>query len=75
MNIRETDTKVIIDGIEIEGFIDEENFCPICSTNQIYYEDYDCYFCPKCNYWIEKKCGDPDCFYCAKRPEKPLRIK
>ncbi|MFN7253482.1 MAG: hypothetical protein ACK4M9_22315 [Anaerobacillus sp.] len=41
--------------------MDEENFCSNCGTNQIYYDTFDSYFCPKCNYWIEKKCGDPDC--------------
>jgi hypothetical protein len=27
MNIKETDTTVIIDGFEFEGFIDDENLC------------------------------------------------
>jgi hypothetical protein len=75
MNIKETDTTVIIDGIEIEGFIDEERFCPICRSNQVYFDDYDSYFCPECNYWIEKKCGDPHCDYCSNRPYKPLPFK
>lgn len=52
LNSIKTDTAVIIKGIEIQGFIDEENFCPICSTNQIYYENFDSYFCPKCNYFM-----------------------
>jgi hypothetical protein len=72
MKIEEKDDYVLIDNFEIDGFIDEEKFCLICKSNFIYYEDFDTYFCPKCNKWTEKKCGDPDCDDCTKRPEKPL---
>lgn len=39
---------------------------------------YDCYFCEKCDLWLEGKCGGsgyPDCSYhCAERPEKPSLV-
>jgi hypothetical protein len=75
MNIMETDTTVIVDGFEFEGFIDDENLCKNCGNNQIYFDKYDAYFCPKCNLWLENKCGDPDCYYCPKRPDRPLKNK
>ncbi|KAA0542164.1 hypothetical protein FZW96_21420 [Bacillus sp. BGMRC 2118] len=74
MKIEETDEKVIINGHEIDGFIDEERNCNICNTYLVYYEDYDAYFCPKCNFWTEKKCGDTKCDFCAKRPDTPLPL-
>jgi hypothetical protein len=55
MKIEERDDLVIIDGFEIDGFIDEERCCSICKINLVYYEDFAAYFCPKCNYWTEKK--------------------
>ncbi|WML48750.1 hypothetical protein RCG23_00990 [Neobacillus sp. PS3-34] len=72
MNLKVTDDSVIIDGYEIEGFIDKELCCNKCSTSLVYYEDFDAYFCPKCNLWTEAACDDPDCIYCPNRPEKPL---
>ncbi|XRG80755.1 hypothetical protein V5E38_10825 [Rossellomorea sp. GAMAL-10_SWC] len=74
MKIVEKDDVVIIDGIEIEGFIDIEKFCSICKHNLAYYEDFDAYFCPKCNNWTESKCNDPECDYCPNGPDKPLNI-
>ena len=57
----------------ISGFLDAENKRhEDCGAIRVYYEDYDAYFCPKCNVWLESKCSDPKCEYCTKRPEKPL---
>lgn len=75
MKIEETDTTAIINGYEIKGFIDEQQNCKICSTYLIYYENYDAYFCPRYNFWTEKKCGDIKCDFCAKRLATPLRNK
>ncbi|WP_088071966.1 hypothetical protein [Gottfriedia luciferensis] len=72
MRIEEKDDFVIIDGFEVEGFIDKTQHCSKCKSSFIYYEDFDAYFCPKCNIWTEDKCGDPTCYYCPNRPEKPL---
>jgi hypothetical protein len=75
MKIEEKDDKVIIDDFEIDGHIDEDRCCSNCKFNLVYYEDFDAYFCSKCNYWTESKCSDPDCNYCPQRPEKPLPNK
>lgn len=31
----------------------------------------DAYCCLTCDEWTEPECDDPDCDYCAARPEKP----
>jgi hypothetical protein len=47
-----------------------------CSTIQQndlkYSEDWDAWYDPKENVWVEDKCSDPTCTYCAGRPERPL---
>jgi hypothetical protein len=75
MKIEEKDDKVLIDDFEIDGHIDEKRCCSNCKFNLVYYEDFDAYFCPNCNYWTESKCSDADCEYCPNRPEKPLPHK
>ena len=45
--------------------------CDECDTNQLYYFKYDADFCPQCNKWISKDCGDPNCYFCDGRPETP----
>ncbi len=57
---------------EIFGFIITDEFCPDCSSEKVYYHDYDAKFCPNCNKWLEKRCNDETCDYCSIRPEKPL---
>jgi len=42
-----------------------------CPHPRSYSSKYDAYFCEKCDAWIEGRCGDPDCEFCAGRPEKP----
>lgn len=37
-----------------------------------YSEEYDAFYNPETNEWIDSKCSDPTCEYCTKRPEKPL---
>ncbi|MGF6949849.1 putative RNA-binding Zn-ribbon protein involved in translation (DUF1610 family) [Neobacillus sp. B4I6] len=69
------DDKVIIDDFEFYGHIDQKQRCSNCKFNLVYYEDFDAYFCPKCNYWTESKCSDLVCEYCPNRPEKPLPLK
>jgi hypothetical protein len=62
---------VMIDGREIDGFIDDRA-CPECERARIYYDDYDAFFCAFCNTWLESRCSDPACEYCRGRPEKPI---
>jgi hypothetical protein len=64
MKIEETETSVIIDGYEIEGYIDKERNCHICNAHLVFFEDYDAYFCPYCNSWTEKKCPRIDIISC-----------
>ena len=33
-------------------------------------EQYDAYYYPDTNEWIEDKCSDPECEFCKGRPEK-----
>lgn len=74
MEIKEEDGKVIIDHFELYGQIEREKYCSTCKFNLVYYDDFDTYFCPKCNNWIESKCSDPNCKYCPNRTEKPLSL-
>lgn len=64
----------IDDAVIIEGQImDSSDYvCEKCKSEVIYYDQYDAMFCPKCNHWLEKKCGDPECCYCLSRPDKPI---
>jgi len=64
---------VIVEGREIEGFIDEE-ICVSCCQFRVYYDDFDAFFCPQCNNWLESACNDSGCEYCSNRPVKPLGL-
>ena len=75
MKIKEVDGKVIIDDFEIYGQIEQEKYCSKCDFHLIYYDDFDTYFCPECNSWMESACSDSTCRYCSNRPETPLSQK
>lgn len=63
---------VEIEGHQISGWIDEDVRCKSCSASRIYYDDYDAFFCPECNVWLEGTCRDSSCNYCRSRPDRPL---
>jgi hypothetical protein len=63
---------VNVDGFELSGWIEEDRRCPKCDASQIYYDDYDAYFCATCNAWLESRCSDASCSYCRQRPDQPL---
>lgn len=67
----EENSRVIIDGIVIQGYIDQ-SVCGNCNQKKIYHSKYDAYFCPNCNVWLEHTCSAYDCEFCRNRPEKPL---
>lgn len=46
--------------------------CEYCGERLFFYDKYDATCCPTCNIWIEKRCNDPKCPFCSKRPESPL---
>lgn len=39
---------------------------------RMYSEEYDAYYNPITNEWIESKCDEPGCAFCSNRPERPL---
>ncbi|AMO33817.1 hypothetical protein J2D69_10340 [Lysinibacillus sphaericus] len=71
MKITEGYGKVMIDDFEFYGEMKQDK-CSKCKCNLLYYDDFDAYFCPKCNSWTESTCSDPTCKYCSSRPETPL---
>ena len=54
MKIKEDGYKVVIDNFVFEGQVEQDNFCSNCKFNLVYYDDFDTYFCPKCNSWIDQ---------------------
>ena len=66
------DYALYINGVELEGFIDEDSICKTCDANQCYLDDYDEYFCPYCNIWMHEDFWDRDEIqYFKKRPLEP----
>ena len=37
-----------------------------------YSEEWDAWYDPNKNEWLERTCDDPTCEYCVNRPERPL---
>ena len=68
----EVDYALYVNGVELEGFIDEDSICKTCGANQCYLDDYDEYFCPYCNIWMYKDYWDRDeTHYFKRRPLEP----
>lgn len=51
------------------------NWCPNCSSEVKYSNQYDAYYCELCNKWLEEQCSDSDCSFCSKRPDLPSQIE
>jgi len=47
------------------------NYCT-CGECKLYSEEYDSYYCGKCNQWSEDICNDRECLFCRTRPLTPL---
>ena len=47
--------------------------CPTCGSKRSYSEEYDSFYCSKCNEWLEIKCkcGGNNCIEYPNRPNKP----
>lgn len=45
--------------------------CPHCGRVVSYSQRYDSYFCMPCNQWLETKCPEPLCEFCAGRAKEP----
>jgi len=59
----------------IEGHALISRACLTCGARTERSEQHDAYYCPRCNKWLEPKCGDlagDPCCYCSSRPERPL---
>jgi hypothetical protein len=48
--------------------------CSLCDSITEYSSEYDAYYCPYCNQWIEDKCDSPICELCRDRPDRPIEI-
>lgn len=48
-------------------------FCQTCKTKPLYDEKFDAYYCFSCDVWCESKCSEPTCYFCASRPDKPVK--
>ena len=46
-----------------------------CFLKPVYVPEYDAMYCPKHMVWIEQKCKDQNCKYCASRPSSPKKLK
>jgi len=49
---------------------------PVCKCGWAavnYHKEYDAWYCPLCQEWLEENCGDPECEFCKDRPKKPLK--
>ena len=75
MKVIELKDKVKVGRFSVSGFIDDIAKCKKCGKERIYYEEYDSYFCPHCNVWLEETCKGPNCEFCSKRPNAPLPPK
>jgi hypothetical protein len=38
-----------------------------------YSAEYDAYYNQRTNKWIDDRCCDPNCEFCTKRPNQPLK--
>lgn len=46
--------------------------CPECGHHEmLMYFRFDAKCCFFCDKWFSENCGDPDCPYCAERPDTP----
>lgn len=48
--------------------------CPECGEPTDYNQEFDAYFCARCDVYSEKACSDLACQFCSKRPELPSEM-
>lgn len=58
---------------ELRRVSDKESpyVCPHCGKRTSFNCQFDAYYCPNCDIWVEEKCDNPNCEYCSNRPDKP----
>lgn len=49
--------------------------CIICGGRTWLCKRYDVYFCDPCDDWSESRCGDPTCWECVPRPDRPSMVR
>lgn len=49
----------------------ERRTCENCEGSRTFCDMYDAYFCSVCDRWLEATCTDPECEFCAPRPDVP----
>ena len=44
-----------------------------CSCGELadFLYTYDAEFCPRCDRWLDTRCGDAGCEFCGNRPKRP----
>ncbi|QHW36903.1 hypothetical protein GZH82_06020 [Staphylococcus ursi] len=65
INLYEANDKIIINGVELDGWIDQSKICHTCGVSSCYFFDFDAYCCPTCNIWLTNDVG------VEKRPLEP----
>lgn len=48
--------------------------CKNCGGDTIRIDKWDAYACKVCVIWNEEGCSDPECEFCAFRPETPKDV-
>ncbi len=54
------------------GWFERRTTCNRCGSPIERDEQHDAYCCRSCRRWIERRCGDPNCEFCSRRPARPL---
>jgi len=50
--------------------------CEVCGGSEtLYCDEHDADLCEHCDRWLIIACGDPECPYCATRPDRPSECK
>lgn len=61
---------IVINGVELPGFVDVEYSCDTCGSSAWCVEQYTSYFCPYCNRWLDVD-DEGIAFFKRKRPLEP----
>ena len=52
-----------------------ETPCPNCGEKKVVLiYPYDAKACTACDEWLDPKCEDPNCSFCASRPDSPYEV-
>ena len=63
--------KIILNRKWKNHVLDVSAKCEECGGRTFYFCIYDADFCPQCNKWLSENCDDPNCEFCADRPDTP----